>query len=125
MMYIASRPARVPGLRFLQEPPRRQPGEFSPRPSLPAQLLRKPLRFRRLARRSVSALTERYVVIQKPEPVFVGFFGGVSLILGFLCLEARLLPALPGDDRMIGRSERFLFADGGDPSIDRLLVYRL
>lgn len=62
------------------------------------------------------------VVIQAPEPVLVRFLGDRRLILGVLRLEACLLPALPGDDGVIGGRESFLFANGGNPSIHGLFV---
>jgi hypothetical protein len=37
-------------------------------------------------------------VVEIPQAILVCFFREVSLITDFLCLEARLLPALPGDD---------------------------
>ena len=65
------------------------------------------------------------VVIALPKPCLVGFFRGLGFVLGFLCRKAGLLPAFPGDDRVIRRGETFLFANGGDPSINRLLVKQL
>ena len=62
------------------------------------------------------------IVIEFSKPGLVGFLRGRRLILGFLCLEACLLPDLPGDDRMIGRRESFLCANGGDPLIHRGFV---
>jgi len=57
------------------------------------------------------------IVIQFPESGLVGFLRGRCLILGLLCLETCLLPALPGDYRVVGRCESFLLANGGHPSI--------
>jgi hypothetical protein len=65
------------------------------------------------------------VVVKIPDPVFVRFFRGASVILGFFCLKTCLLPALPGEDRVIGGRESLLVANGGDPSINRLLVKKL
>jgi hypothetical protein len=65
------------------------------------------------------------VVVKLPEPVLVGFFRGVCSIVGVLRLEARLIPAIPRADRVIGGRERFLFANSSDPSIHRFLVCRL
>jgi hypothetical protein len=64
-------------------------------------------------------------VVEIPQAVLVCFFRKVSLIPGFLCPEACLLPALPGDDRVIGGCEGFLFANRGDPPVNRLLVKKL
>ena len=57
-----------------------------------------------------------------PQTVFVRFFRDGCVILGFLCPETCLLPALPGDDRVIGSCESFLLANGRNPLINRLLV---
>ena len=65
------------------------------------------------------------VVIKTTKPVLVRFFRDRCVMLGFLCLEACLLPQLPGNYRVIGGCESFLFADGGDPSVNRLLVSML
>lgn len=40
-------------------------------------------------------------------------------------MEAGVFPFIPCDDGMIRRCESFLFANGGDPLIDRLFVGEL
>jgi len=61
-------------------------------------------------------------VIALPEAGFVGFLGCLCFFLGVLFFEACLVPALPGGERVVGRCEGFLFANGGDPLINRCFV---
>jgi len=57
-----------------------------------------------------------------PEPFFVGFLSRHCFVLGILFFEARLVPALPSGERVVGRCEGFFFANGGDPLINRCFV---
>ena len=71
---------------------------------------------------TLDQLPDLEAVITQPESVFEGFLGCLRFFLGVLFFEACLVPALPRRERVVGRCEGFLFANGDDPLINRSFV---